>query len=314
LAVSSVIADYYLLFVSVYLGYPLLAQFFKLCASGLWRCGYLLDRRLRLAPPKNIQFKTPLLGVGCFLSGGAGKTPVVRRLANYYSGLGLRVGVLCYPTGDEDRWLEQQCGVPIFRGRSRLRLCSELDGRFDLLLSDDGLEDRRLAHALWLRLDWGERAERIADLVPHGGCRSLGSDHPEVRWTVRCAMEDAPEASSADLVFATTMPRNALGEAPKGPVVALGGIFPPERFFRGLARLGLDVAQCVARPDHDRNFSAAVMRLRSRGLAVAITEKDAVRLGGQLRADPLVYVAGLELRCDVLPYADLTKALRLGTF
>lgn len=286
----------------------------KLLAAVIWRLGYQVDRRIRLFPVKNIQFKTPILGVGSFLSGGAGKTPLVRHLAEYFSGLGLRVGVLCRPTGDEERWLASQGRWDVHCAKSRLELCKELDGRYDLLISDDGMEDRRLSHAHWLRLDWGERAETWRDLLPAGSCRSLRHDHPEVKWSVRCRMQGDPEAECAQVVFSTGMPRNALGGLPLAPVMAMAGVARPERFFSGLKSLNVPLAGCIARPDHDRRFGDWVRFYRSQGVALAITEKDASRLGDELLNDPGVYVSGLALTKCELPYSELTTALRIGIF
>jgi len=276
----------------------LLFRFLRLTAAVLWRLGYQVDRRLRLRPQGNIQFKTPLLGIGSCLSGGAGKTPLTIFIARECSRRGLRVAILCRPTGDEERLLAQYAGVPVFAVRSRLEACRCLDGDFDLLLCDDGLEDRRLVHARWIRLDWGESASHWRDLLPCGPCRSLVADHPEVAWTLRCASVGDGVEACADVVFATGMPRNFLGECPQGPVVAVAGIARPERFFEGLRRLGVFVETCVARPDHDRRFLEALRPWLAQGCRVAITAKDAVRLPVDFLRDENLFVSDVEVvRC-----------------
>lgn len=283
-----------------------------LCAC-LWRLGYQVDRRTRLAPRKNIQFKTPLLGVGSRLSGGAGKTPLVRMLAKHYAGQGLRVGVLCHRTGDEDLWLGQEGGFRVIATHDRWRTCRELDGTVDLWISDDGLEDRRLRHGVWICLDWGERALDYSDLLPLGPCRSLRRDHADVFGQLRCAMEGSG-CADADLVFATEMPRNSAGSLPEEPVVALAGIARPERFFDGLQALGVPVRHALPRPDHDRGFARVVQDWRSRGFPVVMTEKDAVRLDAAARRDPGVFVAGLAMTARDFPFRELARVLGIGNY
>ena len=272
-----------------------------------------MDRTLRLAPKKNIQFKTPLLGIGSRLSGGAGKTPVVKWLAQYYSQQGLKVGVLCYPTGDENLWLAQGEGYSVFVTRNRWDFCKRHDGRVDLWICDDGLEDKRLSYGVWLILDWGESATQIRDLVPYGLCRSSRQDHQVFR-ELRCHMVgDAPEGN-CDLLFETSLPTNRQGNCPLGAVVAMAGIARPERFFKELRRLGLSVTHEVIRPDHDRRFMPELERWLTQGFSVVITEKDAVRLKPKLLENPCVFVASLGIHPSNFPFEDLTKALRLGTF
>lgn len=288
-------------------------NWFRFLGACFWRWGSRVDRTFRLAPKKNIQFKTPLLGIGSRLSGGAGKTPLVKWLANYYVQQGYSVGVLCYPTGDENLWLSQGAGYSVFVTRNRWDFCRSHDGRVDLWICDDGLEDKRLAYGVWLILDWGERATQIRDLVPYGLCRSLRQDH-QVFQELRCKMAWETGNGPFDLEFATTFPVNAQGIRPSGSVVAMAGIARPERFFQELRRLGLSVTHEVVRPDHDRRFAPELERWLTGGFSVVITEKDAVRLKPELLANPCVFVASLGIYPSNFPYEDLTKALRLGTF
>ena len=280
----------------------------------MWRAGCTVDRHVRLSPPRNIKFKTPLLGIGSLLCGGAGKTPVVAHCARYWLERGLKVGVLCRPTGDEDRWLSSMPGLEVFPTRHRLRSCQELDGKFDLLISDDGLEDRRLSHARWIRLSWGERAEGLVDLLPAGPCRSLERDHPEVHTVLKCAMEGEEGGGVAPLLFATGEPVNALGKMPRGALWAMAGIGRPERFFNGLERAGHRLEGIEPRPDHDRAFSKVLERRLAQGLEVAVTQKDAARLSTELSRHPRLYVAPLALKRALLPWDSLVDGWGFTNF
>ena len=160
---------------------------FSFLFSVLWRLGYLIDAKTRLAPRKKTHFNTKLIGVGSLLAGGAGKTPYTAFLAKELSRQGFSVAILCKNTGDENFWFKKR-GFEVFTG-NRFELCKKLDGKYDILISDDGLEDHRLNHAFWICLTWGEKAEKLQDIIPYGNCRSLWKDHPEIACIKKCAME-----------------------------------------------------------------------------------------------------------------------------
>jgi tetraacyldisaccharide 4'-kinase len=207
----------------------------SLFLAALWRLGYLIDSKTRLVPRKN-NFKTPLLGVGSLLAGGAGKTPYTAFLAEKLKAQGFKAGIICKETGDENLWLAKK-GFEVFHG-NRLELCKALDGKFDVLISDDGLEDRRLSHAFWICLSWGESANSLRDIVPAGNCRSLWRDHPEIACVKKCAMEWEEAAKTADIVFSMKAPVNADGDVlpANSKIIALAGIARSHRFFDGLSK------------------------------------------------------------------------------
>lgn len=286
----------------------------KLVGAFLWRAGYLLDRSTRLAPTRNIKFKTPLVGIGSLLAGGAGKTPVARIVAKFFAENDLRVGLLCYPTGDENLWKPPTSNITVVTGRDRWALCKQYDGQFDVLVSDDGFEDHRLTYGYWIRLDWGELPRGIGDLIPCGLYRSFARDHLGVRCVLRCAMATDSDGGHADLLFTTTMPCNAKGLAPDAAVVAMAGVARPERFFRGLEMAGVMVCEFVARPDHDPHFGTLLRSRLRKNQRVAITAKDAARLSPEDLANDNLFVADLDVQGDCLPWADLTALARIGTF
>jgi tetraacyldisaccharide 4'-kinase len=242
----------------------------------LWRAGYLLLRFFKYKPSKQVQnFTTPLYGVGSLLAGGAGKTPTVACIAKKLHNKGVKFAILAKATGDEDEWLRAQ-GYEVFCG-DRLRLCQELDGKYDVLLSDDGLEDKRLAHAEWILLDNSERAEGIRDLIPCGPCRSLRKDHPDIgqTWVV-----------GRDIVFETEVQCR-----PDRRIVALCGIARPERFFAALQKKGIPLQKTIALPDHFKKVNSKVKELLAQGYDVVVTEKDAIKLEPELLAHNALSVA-----------------------
>ncbi|MDR1830961.1 MAG: tetraacyldisaccharide 4'-kinase [Candidatus Fibromonas sp.] len=259
-----------------------------------------MDLKTRLAPQKNTNFTTPLLGIGSLLAGGAGKTPYTAFLAERLKLQGLSVAILCKNTGDENLWFAKK-GLEVFTG-NRLELCKKLDGKFDILISDDGLEDRRLSHAFWVCLTWGERAEGLRDIIPHGNCRSLWKDHPEIGCIKRCAMEWEEGAKTADIVFSMNPPVNASGETlpENSEIVAIAGIARSQRFFSGL-RKNYHVVKKIDCPDHF-NVQKKVEKALKLGLPVVITEKNAVRLPERLLENKRVFVCGVGVKANLLYY------------
>jgi len=266
----------------------------SLFAAALWRLGYLIDSKTRLAPKKNTNFTTPLLGIGSLLAGGAGKTPYAAFLAEKIKSQGFSVAILCKNTGDENLWFAKK-GFEVFTG-DRFKLCKELDGKFDVLISDDGLEDRRLSHAFWICLTWGECAESLRDIIPHGNCRSLWKDHPEIGCIKKCAMEWESSAKTADIIFSMKPPINASGEIlPKNSeITAIAGIARSQRFFSGLQK-NYHIAKKIDCRDHFR-IKKKVIKALELGLPVVITEKNAVCLPEWLLGNKRVFVCGVGVK------------------
>jgi len=260
---------------------------FSLFATALWRLGYLIDSKTRLAPKRNAKFSTPLIGVGSLLAGGAGKTPYTAFLAEHLKAQGLSVGILCKDTGDENLWFKKK-GFEIFTG-NRFELCKKLDGKFDVLISDDGLEDRRLSHAFWICLTWGESAKTLRDIIPYGNCRSLWKDHPEIACVKRCAMEWEEAAKTADLVFSmeAALPKNS-------KIIAIAGIARSHRFFEGLQKK-YAIEKKIECIDHSKNIQKNVINALKLGLPVVITEKDAVKLNEDVLQNKNLFVATLSV-------------------
>jgi tetraacyldisaccharide 4'-kinase len=266
---------------------------FSLFAAALWRLGYLIDSKTRLAPKKNAKFNTPLIGVGSLLAGGAGKTPYTAFLAEKLKMQGFSVGILCKNTGDENLWLKKK-EFEVFTG-NRFELCKKLDGKFDVLISDDGLEDRRLSHAFWICLTWGESAKNLRDIIPYGNCRSLWRDHPEIACVKKCVMEWEENAKNADIVFCMKPPLNASGEIlpPNSEIITIAGIARSHRFFEGL-RKNYSIVKKIDCPDHS-NIQRKTERALKLGLPVVITEKNASRLSQGVLENRNVFVCAMEI-------------------
>ena len=236
-----------------------------------------------------------LIVVGSFLAGGAGKTPFTFWLANHIVSLykNKKVAVLCHARAqDEFRLLKEKLPwTTVVATLNRYRTAQELDNDFDYILCDDGFEDSRLQSAYTVRLDWGEPPRRLRDLWPTGPNRSLVQDHPQPDLVLRCDGENPDvKFSVAEIVNGQGESFNtSAGKEKTSGAVAVCGIGSPERFFQDLKDFGAKVRRTVVRPDHDPHFETAVRKILKDSPCTIMTEKDAIRLGEDLKKSPFVY-------------------------
>ena len=271
---------------------------FRYAIAIAYRLGFLILRKVRFRVRQPLQNARVII-VGSFLAGGAGKTPLVREMANRFAARGLRVAVLCHAFAwDECRLLKSSCpGVRVLATRDRYAAARKLDGSFDVVLCDGGLEDTRFSGADAFALRWGERARTLADLVPCGRCVSLERDHPAaVAWD-GARFSDFSERSAgsreADVRFGILDIRNGQGKEWDGkrPCLLMTAIGDPERFEKDLRAFGVRIRRRIFLKDHSRRFSQALKRELAHGLPIVLTEKDAVRLDLRTKENPLLYIA-----------------------
>jgi tetraacyldisaccharide 4'-kinase len=289
-----------------------------------------------------------VVAVGNLTLGGTGKTPLVELLARRLAERGRRVVILSRgygrrgtadlvvsdgarllagaPEGGDEPYLlaRRLAGVPVLVGRDRARLGALALDRFrpDVLLLDDGFQQRRLRTdtavvCLDARAPWGERglfprgtlreppsALARADLlvVTHAaGIRDPAELEPALRRhapAAPIAQADYEVEAVEDLATGAPVPAPDLrGRA----TLAFAGIAAPERFRPTLTGLDLAVRELVAFPDHHRYTTADVAALEARARAVGAetlvtTEKDAVRLPSAPRLPVWVVRVRLRLR------------------
>jgi len=253
----------------------------------LYRFFYKMNRFLFLRPQKPLD-QSKMIIVGSYLIGGAGKTPFVLYLAKRFLKENLTVAILCHTKAkDEFLWLQQEAPeAKVFITNNRFRLTKELDGKYDILIADDGFEDFRLSASEKIALEWGECACKIADLYPSGFCRSLKKDHPDVTQTFLCGKA----FKNPDLIFSISEIKNYLGEPLNKSATAMCGIGNPHRFFDDLQNFGAAIEKEIIRPDHDRHFEHSLKKELLHKKPIVITEKDSSRLTPETLIHPLVFV------------------------
>jgi tetraacyldisaccharide 4'-kinase len=316
-------------------GGPLSAALLPL--SWLYR-GLLALRTLayRTGLKRTETLPVPVIVVGNWIVGGAGKTPTTLALLDLLRARGLKAGVVsrgygregdgvrlvtrvstAREVGDEPLLIHLRGRVPVAVGRDRVAAARALlaaHSDVDLLVSDDGLQHWRLPRALSL-LVFDERGLGNGRLLPAGPLRQP----PTALAGEQLVVYNAPKPSTALPGFvanrglkgavslagwwagdpATTNTLLALRQRPG--VLAVAGIARPQRFFDMLAAQGLRV-DTLALPDH-ADFAALPWPPDVAG--VVLTEKDAVKLPpGRVGTLP-VWVAAL----DFSPGAGFESAL-----
>lgn len=301
--------------------------------------GVLGKRRLRW----------PVVSVGSVSAGGAGKTPAVIALAELLRGAGWNVDVLSRGYGREGTAVERvepslpeaarrfgdepvliavRTGLPVWVGGSRFaagmaaeQAAGDARGRSVHLL-DDGFQHRALGRAFDLVL---VTAEDLADWLLPAGNRREPLSALRRAGAVLIRQDEAetvvPQLSvylPASVPVWTIRRRLVLaGSSSDGGYeryVAFCGIARPEGFFGMLRGAGLELAGEITYPDHHRYTLGDVRRLvKSCHLGACrfiTTEKDAVKLGAELRAE-LEEAGGLRIARLEAEFAD--PALVLAT-
>lgn len=282
----------------------------------------------------------PVVVVGNWIVGGAGKTPTTLALLQLLRARGLRAGVVsrgygregdgvrllthsstAREVGDEPLLIHLRAGVPVAVGRDRAAAALALlaaEPGLQLLVSDDGLQHWRLPRALSL-LVFDERGLGNGQLLPAGPLRQP----PAAATADQLVIYNAPQPSTALPGFVAE--RHLAGAVPLADwwagqparmdtllalrgqpgLVAVAGVARPQRFFDMLAGLGLAV-DTLPLPDHDA-FTALPWPAGTAG--VLLTEKDAVKLPPSRVGSLPIWVVALDFSLGVGFEAALDKRL-----
>ncbi|MCE4553562.1 tetraacyldisaccharide 4'-kinase [Pelomonas cellulosilytica] len=290
----------------------------------------------RLGLQRTETLPVPVIVVGNWIVGGAGKTPTTLALLDLLRTRGLRAGVIsrgygrdgdgvlrvtrqttAREAGDEPLLIHLRGRVPVAVGRDRVAAARALlaaHPELDVLVSDDGLQHWRLPRALSV-LVFDERGLGNGRLLPAGPLRQP----PEPLPPRHLVVYNAPAASTALPGFVAR--RWLAGAVPlagwwagdpasletlhalrsRAGLLAVAGVARPQRFFDMLAAQGLRV-EPVPLPDH-ADFSA--LPWPADAVGVLLTEKDAVKLTPERVGATPVWVVTL----DFAPGAGFDAAM-----
>jgi tetraacyldisaccharide 4'-kinase len=293
-----------------------------------WLYGALLALRKlawRIGLKRAEALPVPVIVVGNWIVGGAGKTPTTLALLTLLRARGLRAGVVsrgygregdevrvAHPAsmaremGDEPLLIHLRGRVPVAVGSDRVAAARALLAAhpdLDLIVSDDGLQHWRLPRRLSL-LVFDERGLGNGRLLPAGPLRQppapLGADE--------LVVYNAPKPSTALPGFVGE--RRLAGAVPlaswwagepasldsllalrgRPDLFACAGLAQPKRFFDMLSGLGL-AFEPLALSDH---ADFATLPWPSDAAGVLLTEKDAVKVPAHRVGTTPVWVVTLD--------------------
>ncbi len=253
----------------------------------------------------------PVICIGNFVAGGAGKTPTAIAITQLLLALGRRSVFLSRGYGssaDKPRLVDKALDKAAEVGDEPLLLAAiapcvvaadKLEGAracvaagADVIVMDDGLQNPALTKALRIAVVDGAVGVGNGLCVPAGPLRApLSSQWPHVDALVVIgegapgqAMALAAKALGKPVLHASLAPEPGMAMGLAGrEVLAFAGIGRPEKFFDTLRALGAEVVETEAFPDHHaftpREIAGLHARAKRRGVALVTTEKDAARLG-----------------------------------
>jgi len=260
----------------------------------------------------------PVLCVGNYHVGGAGKTPAVLALAQILRELGempvvlsrgyggkLRGPVVVDPSrhtaekvGDEPLMMSSRVPVVVARDRVNGVAMARSQGA-SVILMDDGFQNPAIVKDAALIVIDSERGIGNGYVIPAGPLRAplppqlARTDALIVIGRGDASMEvaTAVAAREGQVLSAHLKPNAASVAALAGKaVLAFAGIGDPQRFFRTLRSSGIDVVRQRTFADHhnfkENEIEALLAEARRDALTLVTTEKDLARLrqGGELPA------------------------------
>jgi tetraacyldisaccharide 4'-kinase len=286
----------------------------------------------RMAQPGR-KAAVPVICVGNFTLGGAGKTPAAIALARLLIEAGRRpfflsrgyggrvagpVRVDPSPAG-EGEWTAAEVGdeplllagvAPAIVARDRADGArAAAAGGADTIVMDDGLQNPSVVKDLAVAVVDGRRGIGNGRVFPAGPLRAplaAQLDHVDAVLVVGAAGAAAAGAVEAAAARGLPVLHGDLRAAPEAvaalagkPLLAFAGIADPGKFFATLDACGIPAEVRRPFPDHHAYAAAEMAELvafaERRGLTLVTTEKDMARLRGDRAA------AALAARSAVLP-------------
>jgi tetraacyldisaccharide 4'-kinase len=295
----------------------------------------------RLARP-GARAGLPVICIGNFTAGGAGKTPTALAVADLLEaagespaflsrGYGGRIagpvavgeGHTATDVGDEPLLLARRARAIVSRDRpAGTRLAAGIGAT--VVVMDDGLQNPSVRKDCAIAVVDGVTGIGNGLTLPAGPLRAPMA----AQWAAVDAVLVIGTGAGGDAVAreargrgkrvfgARLAPDPAAAEALRGRrVLAFAGIGRPQKFFDSLRECGAAVARSRAFPDHHPYTAADIASLkdeaRREGLQAVTTEKDLVRIAGTETAASWPDLMALPVRLDLEDRAGF-RAFILG--
>ncbi len=268
--------------------------------------GSVVPVRFAMAEP--YRSKVPVLCVGNFTMGGAGKTPVALKLAALLAEAGRKPAFLtrgyggrdpgpravdvatdnAEAVGDEPLLLARAATTIISRKRpAGAQLLEKLGA--GMIIMDDGFQNPSLEKDFSLLVvdaGAGIGSGRVFPLGPLRAPLAFQTSKANAVLILGPGRSRDLEEKFGDIpIFNATIAPASTAQLAGRRFIAFCGIGRPAKFFATLRDAGLDVAQEISFPDHHPYTEAEAQQLldlaRKTGADLITTEKDHVRLAGK---------------------------------
>lgn len=273
-----------------------------------WIYGGIGAKRMEIPPSESVE--VPVICVGNFIAGGAGKTPTVLALVKSAKSMGFRPGILSRGHGggvivatlvDLDKHDSRDIGdEPILLAKAASTVVSIdrpagarllVENGCNLIIMDDGFQNP------YLRKDYS--------LVVVNAKRGIGNGFAHPAGPLRAPLSRQLPMADAILIIgdgngadnlirhaaklakpiqlARTVIRNARRLKGKA-LFAYAGIADPEKFFTSLRDVGADLVECRSFGDHHHyhldEIEDLLEKSSQQSLLLVSTAKDLARLNG----------------------------------
>ena len=300
----------------------------------------------RMARANGLHVGIPVICVGNFIAGGAGKTPVAIALAELFIAHNLkpvfltrgygarqkskphRVDLDCdqaNDVGDEALLLARTAPVIVSADRIAGSYAAVAEGA-DVIVMDDGLQNPTLTKTRSLAVVDGASGVGNGLCVPAGPLRApLGAQWPHVSGVVLVgsgtAGEDVAQQAqrqNVPLLRAKLEPSASVVARLRGQsVIAFAGIGRPAKFFNTLSACGVRVIEAHGFSDHHAYTETEIQFLlnlaRDEAVSyVVTTEKDLVRIPQALRRTSGVEIIALPVAIVFDDPDQVTNFFRLA--
>ncbi|MBB5073434.1 tetraacyldisaccharide 4'-kinase [Bartonella callosciuri] len=270
-----------------------------------WVYGYFSRRRMARQPPV---IDLPVLCIGNFTCGGAGKTPVVIAFSQVAKELGFVPGVVsrgyggafkgvhlvneeydnARDVGDEALLLARHAFVALSADRYAAAQRLKQKG-CNLILMDDGFQSRRLYMDYALLVVDAMRGFGNGAVFPAGPLRVSLKTQLSLTDSVLLIGHSDKCDKITFLVRHTEKPLHhahlqslASDEVARKSFLAFAGIGNPDKFFKSIKELSGHVVQTYSYPDHyffsDTDLKNLAQKAKTQNLWLATTAKDYTRI------------------------------------